>query len=94
MIPNHIFSVKIASTENVIALKKAIKEEIENTLGHLPADALILCKVSIPADEPSKLELVNGRQIWPLEILSDVFPGIPEQAHLHIVVKQPVGGCK
>jgi hypothetical protein len=52
--PHNIFPVKIASTESVGTLKKAIKEEKKVTLEHIDADALKLWKVSIPVDAEYK----------------------------------------
>lgn len=57
----NIFSVKVART---ITPKNAIKEEIKNTLGHLPADALVLCKVLLRGEEraqPRPIEALLGR---------------------------------
>ena len=42
----HIFAVKIAGTETVIALKDAIKEKMRPAFDHIPANTLVLWKVS------------------------------------------------
>ena len=47
---SHIFSVKIASTESVDALKTAIKN-LNPQFGNIPAHTLDLFKVSFPAHE-------------------------------------------
>jgi Crinkler effector protein N-terminal domain len=39
---SHIFPVKIAGTESVGALKKAIKDEKKPAFDHVPADTLVL----------------------------------------------------
>jgi len=44
--PNRVFEIKIAPTESVSALKKAIKEEKKQTFRDVDADTLQLWKVS------------------------------------------------
>jgi Crinkler effector protein N-terminal domain len=61
---SHVFPVTILASKTVGALKKAIKNKKKPAFDHIPADALILWSVSIPAEETlgeilSKLELVD-----------------------------------
>jgi hypothetical protein len=44
--PQRVFSVKIAKSETIDALKKAVKEEKKNAFFNLDADSLDLWKVS------------------------------------------------
>jgi hypothetical protein len=93
--PRNIFPVKIASTESVGTLKKAIKEEKKPVFDHVAADALKLWKVSIPVDAEYKenvgeVELGDGAELSPVETLSDVFSPVPTRKHLHIIVVYPL----
>jgi hypothetical protein len=47
--PGHVFTIKMPSTETVSILKKEIKKEKEPAFDHVPADTLVLWKVSILA---------------------------------------------
>ena len=49
--PDHIFTIEIANTKNVSALKKAIKAEKQVAFQHVDADTLVLWKVSCPVDD-------------------------------------------
>jgi hypothetical protein len=89
--PRHVFPVKIARTESVGTLKKAIKEEKKVALEHVDADALRLWKVSIPVnggfkENVSRVELKDEDELSPVDTLSDVFSEVPARKHLHIIV--------
>jgi hypothetical protein len=76
--PSRIFSIKIAATETVSALRKAIKDEKKPALDHVPADTLVLWKVSIPVDKSfkaniSKMDLIEEELLSSLDRLSKVF---------------------
>ena len=91
---SHVFRVKIASSEPVVAFKKAIKEEKKPMLDHVTADSLTLWKVSIPVDDRfkenvGKVELRHGEALSPVTRLSSVFVDRPEDGHLHVIVKSP-----
>ena len=89
---NHIFPVKIARTESVGVLKKAIKAEKQPAFDHVPADTLVLWKVSFPVDESLDGNLVNfldEESLSPVYGLSKVFSNMPKEEYLHIVVKGP-----
>ena len=87
---NAIFEVKIAPTESVASLQKAIRDEIN--CNDLPTNQLTLWKVSIPADADlkenvSKLDFTSQEPLSPMATLSKVFPEPPEEEHLHLVVR-------
>jgi hypothetical protein len=91
------FSVEIASTKNVSALKQRIRKEKEPAFDHVPADTLVLWKVSIPADglakqNPRVHDLDEDQSLSPLEELSEVFSGSLRRKHIHIVVQAPPVG--
>ena len=97
---NHIFPVKIPSTESVGTLKKAIKDEKKNSLQFVDADSLILWKVSIPVDKDFEYSLkahhpdfVDEESLTPVGSLSGFFSEPPVSMQLHIVVKLPIGKC-
>ncbi|KAH9026377.1 hypothetical protein EDB85DRAFT_2149218 [Lactarius pseudohatsudake] len=79
---NQSILVKISSTENVIILKKVIKNKKENTFHHVNADALTLWQVSIPDDSNlklklSELDLADENSLLPMKVLSSVFSQPP-----------------
>jgi hypothetical protein len=88
---NHIFPVKIAGTESVGALKDAIKEKKRPAFDHVPADTLVLWKVSLPFDDSLEEIVKNfdgGEPLSPVDKLSNVLSNVDE-TDLHIVVKGP-----
>jgi hypothetical protein len=85
-----VFSVKISSTESVIALKKAIKEK-KVALQHIDADALTLWKVSIPVDDVFEEKVKLQDKLLPVKRLSHLF-NQPDDQDLHIVVQFPRDG--
>ena len=89
---SHIFPVKIAGTESVSALKDAIKEKKQPAFDHVPANTLILWKVSFPVDENLDGNLTNfldEESLLPFRGLSKVFSDMPKEEYLHIVIKRP-----
>ena len=91
---NHIFSVKIATTESVSTLKKVIKEENQHTFQDVNTRNLVLWKVSIHVDSVSA-ELAahtfddEDDALKPLDPLSAIFPDAPTPRHVHIVIRHP-----
>jgi hypothetical protein len=90
----HIFPVKIARTDSVGTLKRAIKEEKQVALEHVDADALKLWTVSVAVDDRfkenvKKEELRVEEELSPVDPLSDVFKETPAQKHVHIIVCSP-----
>jgi Crinkler effector protein N-terminal domain len=97
--PGCIFPVEIASTKTVGNLKDAIKEKKQPALNHLPADTLILWKVSIPSHQSihenlDKLQasLNEAAQLSPTDELSEVFSEPLTPKHIHVIVKSPTLG--
>jgi hypothetical protein len=93
---NHIFPVKIASTESVGTLKEIVREKNKFALEHMDAKTLTLWKVSIPVDDSlkenvKKVELNDEEMLSPVHRLSSIFPDPPLQLHLHIIIKFPPG---
>jgi len=95
--PGRVFSIRIAATDSVITLRKLIKDEKQHTFEHVPANTLVLWRVSIPVDENlreslSKLELVDKGSLQPVQELSEIFTGTPVKKRVHIVIKAPPSG--
>ena len=93
---SHIFPIEIMESKTVGTLRKAIKDEKRPAFDHVPTDALLLWKVSIPVNRNltenlSKLLFVDEGSLLPVERLSKVFADQPEDEHLHIVVQVPPG---
>lgn len=89
---SHIFPVKIAGTETVGMLKKAIKDEKKPPFDHVPADTLVLWKVAFPVNESLDGNLTNfldKESLLPVHGLSKVFSDMPKEEYLHIIVKGP-----
>jgi hypothetical protein len=94
------FSVKIAKSETVGALKDAIKKKMEHACDGIDAVLLDLWKVSdsnLPddrnlKDKISELKLDDKQPLSPMAKLSTVFSEKPEDEHLHIVVRVPPAG--
>ena len=80
---SHIFPVKIAGTESVGALKKAIKNEKKPAFYHVPADTLVLWKVAFPVVDSLEEIVKNfdgGEPLSPVDKLSNVLSNA--DAHL------------
>jgi Crinkler effector protein N-terminal domain len=89
---SHIFTIEIANTKNVSALKKAIKAEKQVAFQHVDADTLVLWKVSFPVDESldgNLTNLLDEESLSPVHGLLKVFSNLPKEEYLHIVVKGP-----
>ncbi|KAI9445411.1 hypothetical protein H4582DRAFT_920285 [Lactarius indigo] len=91
---DHIFSLKILSSECVGTLEEAIKDKNNNTFQHVDVDGLELWDVSIAVDDYfeekiSNLELESSKRLLPVRKLSLVFSDPLEDEHLHVVVRPP-----
>ncbi|TDL27140.1 hypothetical protein BD410DRAFT_895032, partial [Rickenella mellea] len=89
-----LFYVKTKRTASVAALKLAIKKVKSVALAAFDADTLDLWKVSIPTgpDLPKKVEdlkLAEDQSLKAEDYLSEIFPGLPAEKHVHIVVGRP-----
>jgi hypothetical protein len=79
---SHIFTIVIADAKNVSALKDAIKEKKQPAFDHVPADTLVLWKVSFPVDESLDGNLTNfldEESLSPVHGLSKVFFDMPKE---------------
>ena len=86
----HIFTVKIDAAESVGTLKEFIKEEKKPVLDHIPADAIMLWKVSTPYDGIKDLAgLPDGEALMPLTTLSVIFPNHEVGGNIDIIIKLP-----
>jgi hypothetical protein len=95
--PRNAFSIEIESTKNVSALQQVIRKRKEPALDHVPADTLVLWKVSIPAtglvkEDPRIQDLPEDESLLPLSQLSTVFSGTLKEGHIHVVVRAPHAG--
>ncbi len=92
-----IFPVKIASTETVGTLKKAIKEEKPHAFRDVDADKLALWSVSFPTEPDEvlqekleKFEAHNENPLKSLWKLSNLFPTINDDV-LHVLIGAHTG---
>lgn len=93
--PCYMFTIEIASTENVSALKDAIKDKNEQLFQRVDARSLVLWNVSFPVDESLEDNLTNFadvKSLSPVGELSEVFSGLLH-THLHVVVGRPPSGA-
>ena len=94
---SHIFPIKIDWTESVGWLRKSIKEDKSHLFKHVDARDLVLWRFfkAVDGNLERNLEESNFHeqdQLSPVEKLSKVFPALPDESHLHIVVGRPDGG--
>ena len=94
---NHIFPVEIAGTKSVGSLKEAIKEKKHAAFQHIDTDALDLWNVSKVVDQTlknnlGKVNFLEKESLSPVDKLSKVFPNLPVEGRLHIVVGRPIDG--
>jgi Crinkler effector protein N-terminal domain len=93
--PNHIFTVKILDTEYVCDLKDEIwKKKEKDAFNDVDAKDLFLWKVSLPFGDNlqqilDEFELVKELLLQSVYKLSTVFHDLPEDEHLHILVRHP-----
>jgi Crinkler effector protein N-terminal domain len=94
--PNNIFTVKIMDTKCVYALKKEIrKKKKKDIFKYVDANELDLWKVSFPfgdnhqqiLDEFEPVEELSMQE--PVDKLSTVFHDLPDDEHLHILIRHP-----
>ncbi|KAJ3797997.1 hypothetical protein GGU11DRAFT_704771 [Lentinula aff. detonsa] len=94
---NHIFSVDIAKTKNVISLREVIKEKKTHRFNRVDADDLVLWCVSEAVDENLQDKLQQADfptkpSLSPIDELGTVFLDPPVRGRLHIVVGRPENG--
>ena len=91
---SRVFPVEIANSKTVGDLRDAIKDKKRPAFDHVPADTLVLWKVSILVNRSLTQNLSNRTlgdesSLLPVDELSEVFLNSPAQRHLHIVVSAP-----
>ena len=91
------FTVNISEDENVNGLRKAIKWEKRPRFDDIPADSLILWKVSVDyndnlKEEVEALNLNVADRLRPLRILSNIFSSGLDRDQVHIIVDRPQFG--
>ena len=93
---SHIFPVEIVNSKTVGALREVIKEKKRPAFDHIPADTLILWKVSIAVNgnlaENLNPDIINDNPLLLVDLLSDIFSNTPAPRQLHIVVQAPPAG--
>ena len=93
--PSHLFTVKISDTESVSILKEEIWKKNPNAFNGVDANTLLLWKVSIFVDDNLQQLLKEFEPVEelalrrPVSKLSSVFPNLPEDEHLHILIQRP-----
>jgi hypothetical protein len=95
--PCRVFPVKIVRTESVGTLKRSIKDDNPESLLDINACSLVLWKVSMPVNDSfkvnvRKVELRDEDVLSPVDRLSKVFLGQPEDGDLHIIVRSLPAG--
>ncbi|OJA11314.1 hypothetical protein AZE42_08595 [Rhizopogon vesiculosus] len=94
--PSQIFPIKIASTKTVYALKKMIKEKLENTFCDVNARNIKLWEVkNMLAEDALQDNLkphLEEKPLSPVAELFEVFYEPPKKGRLHIVVRGPPTG--
>ena len=93
-----IFPVEINSTKTIGNLKDEIKEKKRPAFDDLPADAIVIWKVSAPDDgtlqqnlEKHRVDFVDEKSLLPTQVLSQVFPKLIAPNHVHVIVKSCTG---
>ncbi|KAG6374933.1 hypothetical protein JVT61DRAFT_3682 [Boletus reticuloceps] len=92
---SRIFHVKVPSTDNVIALKEAIKEKISEEFNGVNPTDLTLWNVSLPCDNVLEqhiqdVKLSDDTKLHPVKKLSRIFSGAFDDELLHIIVEVPL----
>ncbi|KAG0334544.1 hypothetical protein BG004_000363, partial [Podila humilis] len=90
-----LFSVKVASTDSVHDLKKAVKAAKAPRFDDVAADELILWHISIRIPPPKERgpfvlnEAESPTELDPSDDISEVFPEIPFKKTIHVIVQRP-----
>lgn len=95
--PDHIFLVKISSSENVHTLKKAIKDENSHLFSDVDAHDLLLYRTSEEVsnlDDDDLIEALNPlgeghRKLPSRRALSIIFKDTPSPDALHVLIQLP-----
>ncbi|KAM6494978.1 hypothetical protein JOM56_009601, partial [Amanita muscaria] len=83
-----VFLIEIGNNKTVSALKNSIKDGVKPMFDHVVAHTLVLWNVSISVnklDKEALHQLSKAESLKPIQVLSDVFPNIPDRTRLHVV---------
>lgn len=92
---NRIFTVEISDSDNVATLKQKIKQAKHPAFRNIPADTLDLWNVSMIVDSNfnlNKADFPQKESLSSVVELSEVFPNLPIEDRLHIVVGRLADG--
>jgi hypothetical protein len=100
--PSHVFTIEIADSKNVSALKELIKEKKKPVFDHVPADALNIFRVSFAVNDDLDATLNRFRPehdpdngvhhlSMPVKRLKGVFED-PIDEHIHVIAQPPPAG--
>src|SRR5262245_27583934 len=99
--PSHVFLVKIADSESIGSLKKAIREEKKHAFQDVDADSLKLFRVSFPVNDDLDATLTHFQREHdaasvrylsrPVTRLKGLFSD-HEPEHIHVIVQSPPAG--
>lgn len=92
---NDVFAIEISSSRSVAHLKDSIRDELKPRFDNIPANKLVLWKVSIPVDDNlqqnvDSYDFEENGNLMPVKRLSGLFPQPPNPEHVHILVRPPV----
>lgn len=94
------FPVEIAAAKAVYQLKKVIKKEKSPEFDDITANKLTLWKVSLPLSPSQSRDRItveslpkgSANELFPPDILSDIFDNPPPERTVHIIVQYPLPG--
>ena len=99
--PSHVFPVKIADSESIGSLKKAIREEKKHAFQDVDADSLKLFRVSFPVNDDLDATLTHFQcehdaasvryLSRPVTRLKGLFSD-PEPEHIHVIMQSLPAG--
>ena len=87
------FKIDIDKSKTVSDLRKAVKEETKPKFDDIPANSLVLWKVSVPItknlkNEVEALKLVDDDKLQSTDGLSDIFSDLAKR-RIHVIIDRP-----
>ncbi|GJJ11203.1 hypothetical protein Clacol_005435 [Clathrus columnatus] len=91
---NDVFIIQIPSSHSIAHLKDSIHDKLKPWFDNIPANELLLWKVSIALDDNFQQNIDSHNfekteALLPVKRLSGLFPQPPNPEHVHIVVRGP-----
>ncbi|GJJ11259.1 hypothetical protein Clacol_005491 [Clathrus columnatus] len=91
---NDVFVIQIPSSRSIAHLKVSIRDKLKPRFDNIPANELLLWKVSIALDDNFQQNIdshnfEDTESLLAVKRLSDLFPQPPNPEHVHIVVRRP-----